>query len=72
MELEDLVKLKTAFKELKSIIVEKAVLFSEGISGIIDQMHDDHFAFALPMGHYKIYIRSKFMLTTQDFEDQKY
>lgn len=37
MELEDLVKLKTAFKELKSIIVEKAVLFSEGISGIIGQ-----------------------------------
>lgn len=32
MELEDLVKFKTAFKELKSIIVEKAVLFSEEIS----------------------------------------
>lgn len=29
MELEDLVKFKTAFKELKIIIVEKAVLFSE-------------------------------------------
>lgn len=33
MELEDLVKFKTAFKELQSIIVEKAVLFSEGIIG---------------------------------------
>lgn len=37
MELEDLVKFKTAFKELKSIIVEKAVLFSERISRIIGQ-----------------------------------
>lgn len=37
MELEDLVKLKTAFKELKSTIVERAALFSEGISGIIGQ-----------------------------------